>query len=157
MRRRAIRGFALVELLIFVVVLVVLAAVIAPQFSDSTDEAMRTRAEFNLGTLRSVIHTFRSQHGGVNPAFPEGASTIEALAHETDDAGIVKAGGGFGPYLVDMLENPYTGRATVKASANAGTPPVASQITANQAGGWIYDATTGNIWLDSNTQGEFTW
>jgi hypothetical protein len=56
-----------------------------------------------------------------------------------------------------MPDNPFTGKSTVKAVATPGTPPVAADVTANDAGGWIYDASTGNLWLDSNVKGEFAW
>ncbi|MBI2479463.1 MAG: prepilin-type N-terminal cleavage/methylation domain-containing protein [Planctomycetia bacterium] len=157
MSRQQLRGFTLVEILIVVVIMAVLAAVVVPQFTGSTDDAKRSTAEFNLGTVRSVIQTFRAHHAGVKPGFPTGATTIEALTKETNAAGTVAAGGGLGPYLVAMPENPFTGKATVKAVATAGTPPTAANVTSGDAGGWIYDESTGNLWLDSNTQGEFAW
>ncbi|MCA9123293.1 MAG: prepilin-type N-terminal cleavage/methylation domain-containing protein [Planctomycetaceae bacterium] len=157
MSRHKFQGFTLVEILIVVVIMAVLAAVVVPQFAGSTDDAKKSTAEFNLGSLRSVVQTFRAHHEGVKPAFPSGATTIEALTKETNAAGAVTTGGGFGPYLVSIPENPFTGKSTVAAVATAGTPPVSGDVTANNQGGWIYDASTGNIWLDSNTQGEFAW
>ncbi|HUG71536.1 MAG TPA: type II secretion system protein [Pirellulaceae bacterium] len=159
MRRQNFQGFTLVEILIVVVIMAVLAAVVVPQFSGSTDDAKRSTAQFNLGTIRSVVQTYRAHHDGKKPAFASGATTIEGLIKETNAAGVVTAGGGFGPYLVAMPENPFTGVATVKAVATPGTAPVAADVTAGDAGGWIYDVSTGNVWLDSNTQtpGEFSW
>jgi|CXWL01.1.fsa_nt_gi type II secretion system protein G len=157
MSRQKFQGFTLVEILIVVVIMAVLAAVVIPQFTGSTDDAKRSTAEFNIGVVRSVVQTFRAHHGGVRPAFPSGATTIDALLKETNAAGTVAAGGGFGPYLVSMPDNPFTGVSTVKAIATPGTAPIAANVTANNAGGWIYDASVGNLWLDSNTQGEFAW
>lgn len=157
MSRQKFHGFTLVEILIVVVIMAVLAAVVIPQFTGSTDDAKKSTAEFNIGVIRSVVQTFRAHHSGVKPAFPSGATTIDALLQETNAAGTVTAGGGFGPYLVAMPENPFTGVSTVKAIATPGTKPVAGDVTANNAGGWIYDASVGNLWLDSNTQGEFAW
>jgi len=157
MSRQKFQGFTLVEILIVVVIMAVLAAVVIPQFTGSTDDAKRSTAEFNIGVVRSVVQTFRAHHAGVKPAFPTGATTIDALLKETNAAGTVAVGGGFGPYLVAMPDNPFTGVATVKAVATPGTSPVAGDVTANDAGGWIYDASVGNLWLDSNTQGEFAW
>jgi prepilin-type N-terminal cleavage/methylation domain-containing protein len=157
MSRQKFQGFTLVEILIVVVIMAVLAAVVVPQFAGSTDDAKRSTAEFNLGSVRSVIQTFRAHHEGIKPPFPSGATTIEALTKETNVAGVVTTGGPLGPYLVNMPENPYTGKATVKAVTTPGTAPVAANVTTGNAGGWIYDSSTGNIWLDSNTQGEFAW
>lgn len=98
----------------------------------------------------------QGQDGGEKPSFPSGATTIEALTNETDASGTVAVGGGYG-YLASMPENSFTGVATVKAVAAPGIAPVAGDVTAGNAGGWIYDASTGNIWLDSNTSGEFAW
>ncbi|MDA1049037.1 MAG: type II secretion system protein [Planctomycetota bacterium] len=155
MSRQKFQGFTLVEILIVVVIMAVLAAVVVPQFAGSTDDAKQSTAEFNLGTLRSVAQTFRAHHAGAKPALS--GTTIDALTKETNPAGTVAAGGGLGPYLVALPENPFTGKPTVKAVATAGTSPVAADVTANNAGGWIYDASTGNFWLDSNTKGEFGW
>lgn len=157
MSRQKLQGFTLVEILIVVVIMAVLAAVVIPQFSGSTDDAKRSTAEFNIGVIRSVCQTFRAHHEGKRPGFPTGATTIDALLKETNTAGVVTPGGGFGPYLVSMPENPFTGVSTVKAIATPGTPPSDTDVTANNAGGWIYDASVGNIWLDSDTQGEWAW
>lgn len=157
MSRQKLEGFTLVEILIVVVIMAVLAAVVVPQFTGSTDDAKKSTAEFNLGSMRSIVQTFRAHHEGVKPDFPSGATTIAALTSETNVAGAPTVGGGFGPYLVAIPENPFTGKTTVKAVATAGTAPVEADVTANNAGGWIYDKSTGNIWLDSNVTGEFAW
>ena len=154
MSRRKLSAFTLVEILIVVVIMAVLAAVVVPQFAGSTDDAKGSTAEFNLATVRSVIQTFRAHHEGKKPAF---STTFDTLIKETNATGAVTAGGGLGPYLVSMPENPYTDVNVVKEVATAGTAPVANDVTANNAGGWIYDVSTGNIWLDSNTKGEFAW
>ncbi len=157
MSRQKFEGFTLVEILIVVVIMAVLAAVVVPQFTGSTDDAKKSTAEFNLGSMRSVIQTFRAHHEGVKPDFPSGADTIAALTTETNVSGATEAGGGFGPYLITIPENPFTGKSDVKAVTTAGTAPVVGDVTAANAGGWIYDKSTGNIWLDSNVDGEWEW
>ncbi len=157
MSRQKFEGFTLVEILIVVVIMAVLAAVVVPQFTGSTDDAKKSTAEFNLGSMRSVIQTFRAHHEGVRPDFPANADTIAALTSETDVTGAVDPNGAFGPYLVTIPENPFTGKNDVKAVATEGTAPVVGDVTAANAGGWIYDKSTGNIWLDSNTDGEWAW
>ena len=157
MSRQKSHAFTLVEILIVVVIMAVLTAIVVPQFAGSTDGAKSSTAEFNLGSVRSVIQTYRADHEGAKPSFPAGATTIDGLTKETNTLGVATTGGGLGPYLVAMPENPFTGKATVKAVTTAGTPPGAAHVTAGGIGGWIYDASTGNLWLDSNTQGEYAW
>ncbi|MBC8352173.1 MAG: prepilin-type N-terminal cleavage/methylation domain-containing protein [Planctomycetes bacterium] len=157
MSRQKSQGFTLVEILIVVVIMAVLAAVVVPQFTGSTDDAKRSTAEFNLGSLRSVVQTFRAHHEGIKPSYSTVNKSIEGLLIETAADGT--AGVGFGPYLVGMPDNPFTNVATVvEFTATPAKPiPTAADVTAGNAGGWFYDKSIGNVWLDSNTQGEFAW
>ncbi|MFK7816838.1 MAG: prepilin-type N-terminal cleavage/methylation domain-containing protein, partial [Gammaproteobacteria bacterium] len=47
------KGFTLVELLIVVIILAILAAIIVPQFSASTNDAKAAALQSNLANLRS--------------------------------------------------------------------------------------------------------
>ncbi|MGE3780386.1 MAG: type II secretion system protein [Pirellulaceae bacterium] len=143
------RGFTLVEILIVVVIMAVLAAVVIPQFSSSTDDAKRSTGEFNVSTLRSIIQAYKGQHRDTNPAFDSTNNTLSVLINKTKaDGTIDNTDGTYGPYLVEFPENPYTGVNTVKVITS--NPAGVSDVTAGNAGGWLYNATTGNIWLDSD-------
>ncbi|MFK7816701.1 MAG: prepilin-type N-terminal cleavage/methylation domain-containing protein, partial [Gammaproteobacteria bacterium] len=48
-----LKGFTLVELLIVVIILAILAAIIVPQFSASTNDAKAAALQSNLANLRS--------------------------------------------------------------------------------------------------------
>jgi prepilin-type N-terminal cleavage/methylation domain-containing protein len=148
-------GFTLVEILIVVVIMAVLAAVVIPQFTGSADDARSSTAEFNLGGVRSAIQTYRAHHSGTNPALDATNGTIPGLITGTDAAG--NAGTDFGPYLMEIPENTLTGNSAIKAVTTAGTAPVEGDVTAGNAGGWIYDASTGRIWLDSDVDNEWGW
>lgn len=146
-------GFTLVEVLIVVVIMAVLAAVVIPQFSSSTDDAKRSTAEFNLSTLRSIVQTYKGQHGGSNPAHDATNKALPGLVSKTLTNGTVDAAGPYGPYLLEFPENPYTGRKDVNATSK--TTLGSGDVTAAGAGGWLYNATTGQLFLDSNPGYDF--
>lgn len=138
MRKHVKKGFTLVELLIVVVIMAVLAATVIPEFSSSTVDAKKNTTVFNLQTLRSQIQTYRAQHGGSPPA------TLAKLTVITDKAGLELGDTGvgdliYGPYLTEVPEEAIAGIVTVATSTDN---PIAVTGT---AGGWIYNATTGEI------------
>ena len=135
-------AFTLVEVLIVVVIMAILAAVIIPQFTDSTKDAKSSTTKFNLSTMRSQIQLYRTQHGGLNPAV-----TLIELKKSTDASGAQGTGANFpfGPYLREIPANPISNLNTVKACTD---PPASGEVTTGVGGGWLYNATTGGIWID---------
>ena len=131
-------AFTLIEILIVVVIMAILAATIIPQFTDSTKDAEISTAEFNLNTLRAQIELFKAQHAGTPPAYDALNSTITELTTVT-----THNGSNFGPYMVAIPENTTTGNAAVAVSAD---DPIAAAT--GTTGGWIYNATTGEIRID---------
>ena len=135
-------AFTLIEVLIVVVIMAILAATIIPQFTDSTKDAKLSTVKFNLATLRSQIQLYRTQHTGLNPS-----ATLVELTQATDINGATGgAGAVYGPYLRQIPVNPFTNLNTV-------TTTTSDPLTTAPAGtgGWIYNATTGNIWIDHAT------
>jgi general secretion pathway protein G len=134
-------GFTLVEVLIVVVIMAVLAATIIPQFSDSTKDAKVSTLEFNLHTLRSQVELYKAQHDGKVPS-----ATLIELTSKTDSKGVIGATSAFpyGPYLRELPPNAFNNTSSIKAITNS--PAQAGDVTAN--GGWLYNATTGGIWID---------
>lgn len=141
--KRSVRksGFTLVEVLIVVVIMAILAATIIPQFTDSTSDAKASTTKFNLHTLRSQIELYKTQHNGVVPT-----GTLEELTLSTDIDGSQGTGTGYpyGPYIRQLPENPFNNSATVTVITN--DPAVVGDVTGT--GGWLYNATTGGIWID---------
>ena len=137
-------AFTLIEVLIVVVIMAILAAAIVPQFTDSTKDAKASTAKFNLHTMRSQIQTYRSQHNGTSPS-----GTLAELLASTDSSGASGSGANFpyGPYLREVPANPYNNAKTVKVITN--DPAQAADVTGS--GGWLYNATSGNIWIDNST------
>ena len=135
-------AFTLIEVLIVVVIMAILAATIIPQFTDSTKDAKASTATFNLHTLRSQIELYRAQHAGLSPS-----ATLVELTQSTNESGTAGAGAGFpyGPYIREIPANPFTNSKAIKTIAT--TPAAAGDVTVGGAG-WIYNSTTGGIWID---------
>jgi len=136
-------AFTLIEVLIVVVIMAILAATIIPQFTDSTKDAKASTVQFNLHTLRSQIQLYRTQHNGTAPS-----ATLAELMVSTNAAGATGTGASFpyGPYLREVPVNAFTNVRTI-------TTTTEDPLTTAPAGtgGWIYNATTGGIWIDHAT------
>jgi prepilin-type N-terminal cleavage/methylation domain-containing protein len=136
MKRNRRGGFTLIEVLIVVVIMAVLAATIIPQFTDSTEDAKRSQAQFNEHTLRAQIQLYKVQHGG---ALPAAANLASELTKKTTYNGVE-----YGPYIDQMPTNPINNKNNVlETSATAATPP-----SFTEANGWLYNPNTGMIWAD---------
>ena len=60
--RTAKRAFTLIEILIVVVILGILAAIVIPQFTDASQEAMEASVRSQLQTIRGQIELYNVQH-----------------------------------------------------------------------------------------------
>ena len=60
-------GFTLIEMLIVIVVLGILAMIIVPQITVSTEDAKVSTLQTNLSGMRSSVETYYAQHGSVYP------------------------------------------------------------------------------------------
>jgi type II secretion system protein G len=134
-------AFTLIEVLIVVVIMAILAATIIPQFTDSTKDAKSSTVKFNLHTLRSQVELYRTQHIGINPS-----ATLLELTVSTDANGAQGSGANYpyGPYIREVPQNPFTN--TNKITVITNDPAKASDVTSG--GGWLYNTTTGGIWID---------
>ena len=133
-------GFTLIEIMIVVVILAILAATIIPQFSTSVNDSKVATMQSNLHTLRVQIQLYSLQHGGLFPAIT--GSALPQMTGNTNVNGNLGSGGVYiyGPYVQTQIPvNPIDGNNTVTATAVF--PPTA----ATSAGGWLYDAATGQI------------
>jgi general secretion pathway protein G len=134
-------GFTLVELLIVISVLGILAAIIAPLYSDAGEKARTSALQTDLQKIRTQIEVYRSQHNDQLPASTGELSTDfeRRMASKTDRYG--NAGTDYGPYLNKVPKNPYNGKNTVRidgAAAGANTH------------GWRFDSVNGIFQADDS-------
>lgn len=146
MRKGPQAGFTLVELLIVVIILGILAAVVIPQFSTASTEAREAALMTDLAALRNAIELYRVQHKEIYPGTIGGvtnwANFVTHMTTQTDIDG--NAGADYGPYLrTGVPRNPFNNLSTGIIGAIPGV--------ANDASGWYYDDSTGEI--RANTSG----
>ena len=120
-------GFTLIEMLIVVIILGILAMIIIPQISVSTEDAKLKALQTNLNTMRNAVELYYHQHnqtypGAVTTADPPVVTTAAtAVAAFTDQlTRYTKASGAtsvsktgefiYGPYIkmASLPKNPFT-------------------------------------------------
>ena len=156
------RGFTLVELLIVVIILAILAAIVVPQFSATTDDAKQSAYDSNLASLRAVVELYRQQHGdypggvaATAAVCPNGANQTAAvgtpsfplqLVNYTNATGQACTGFDasqfkYGPYLKDGIPVNALGSSNTVTVESTGVLGLSSGGT----GGWRFDSITGEL------------
>jgi general secretion pathway protein G len=156
------KGFTLVELLIVVIILAILAAIVVPQFTATTDDARQAAFDSNLAALRASSELYRQQHGaypgaiaataatcvnGVNEAVAVGdAAFVTQMTRYTNAAGQACTGTDptqfrFGPYLKEGIPANPMGTSNAVVVVTTGTLGLASA----GGGGWRFDSITGEL------------
>ncbi|MEE8541354.1 MAG: prepilin-type N-terminal cleavage/methylation domain-containing protein, partial [Desulfobacterales bacterium] len=78
------KGFTLIEILIVIIVLGILAMIIVPQITVSTEDAKVSTVQSDLSAIRSAIEMYYAQHGNKYPGMTKSsdgtANTDEAEA-----------------------------------------------------------------------------
>lgn len=69
MRNNRKTGFTLVEILIVVVILGILAAIVVPQFTSASNEAIKGALQTQLQTINTQVELFRVRNQGEYPDF----------------------------------------------------------------------------------------
>lgn len=108
--------------------MVYLAMVIVPQFTGPSHDARLSSLTSDLATVRSQLELYKVQHMDKYPAL----ANFEAQMLGTTDIDGDPAGVDFGPYLLRVPANPFSGGYRV------GNGPVGSSD-------WFYDEATGEF------------
>jgi general secretion pathway protein G len=100
-RRR--NAFTLVELLLVLTILAILAGIVLPRMTGSTERARVTAAQTQISTLGTALGTYEVDNG----AYPRGREGLQALMVKPRDAG-----NWHGPYMekdipLDPWGKPY--------------------------------------------------
>ncbi len=129
------KGFTLVEILIVVVILGILAAIVVPQFTSASNEAVKGALQSQLQTISSQIELYRVRNSGAYPDL--GADQSEA---NNFGWGILVAE----DYLKDVPFNGYTASGIVQPGDGTGEDD--AMAADRDAGfGWVWDETAGEV------------
>lgn len=126
-------AFTLVEILIVVVILAILAAIVIPSFTQSTNQARIDTTYSELQKIRRHIEVFQARNSGHLPAVQEDDGTWGEIV------------GPLSEYLKSAPINAWVGGENSKRILFAEGPDEAFQTDY----GWIYDEATGNVWAGS--------
>jgi prepilin-type N-terminal cleavage/methylation domain-containing protein len=126
-------GFTLIEMLIVIIILGILAMIIVPQITVSTEDAKVSTLQTNLSGIRSSVETYYAQHantypgrnntGGSGTTADDGAAAlafVAQLTRYTNEDGLIQVSKDttykYGPYIkggVGLPDNPFTNTNTV--------------------------------------------
>jgi len=168
-------GFTLIEILIVIIVLGILAMIIIPQISVSTEDAKVSTLKSNLSGIRSALEIYYAQHdnkypgqttaaaGAVNNvAATAAADVITQLTQYTDATGKISGTKDttykFGPYIKGptLPKNPFiTDAAKSVAVLCDNTADITTARAATVAGGegWKYHFNTGVFYANDGGTG----
>ncbi|MBW8034827.1 MAG: type II secretion system protein [Planctomycetes bacterium] len=148
------KAFTLIEILIVVSILGILAAIVAPQFSQSSTKAKEAVAKELLQTLRTQLELFKIHHNGLKAGHTTLGTQFDGLVYlhlyyyssatgacssVQDPVDVYK----FGPYLKARARNPFNKEFQLLTFYDAADEALPTGST-----GWIYNAVTGSIHID---------
>ena len=158
-------GFTLIEMLIVVIVLGILAMIIVPQISITTEDAKVSTLQTSLAGLRSAVELYYVQHDNVYPGEKKtdgSADTtsdseavdafVQQLTRYTDASGSVATVKDttfrYGPYIKtgSLPTNPFDGLDDVIADYDVTS--ITQARTPSGSGGWKVYPKTGVVFAN---------
>ncbi|NNG02240.1 MAG: type II secretion system protein [Desulfobacteraceae bacterium] len=153
------KGFTLIEMLIVIIVLGILAMLIIPQITVSSDDARTNTLQSNLNTMRSAIELYYHEHSQIYPgstkqtdgtavisdaeaatAFPLQLTLYTDINGQTNNSktAVFK----YGPYLKGgkLPLNPYTSTYTIECDFDEADITIR---TATTTSAWRFFPLTG--------------
>ncbi|MGP1345974.1 MAG: type II secretion system protein [Phycisphaerales bacterium] len=138
-RNRRNSGFTLVEILIVVVILGILAAIVIPQFTNASSEAIKGSISSQLRTINSQVELFRVRSNGTFPDL--GPTAADEDGNNNDGWGILVSEA----YLKEAPVNGYTASPVVAV----GTLADAMGEDNTSANGWYWDADESEVFASA--------
>ncbi|MDP2647533.1 MAG: prepilin-type N-terminal cleavage/methylation domain-containing protein [Desulfobacterales bacterium] len=160
-------GFTLIEMLIVIIVLGILAMIIVPQITVSTEDAKVKTLQTNLSGIRSALEIYYAQHNNKYPGQNDTAGVatsvdltaatafVQQLTQYTSAIGAVNSSKGttwpYGPYIRGgaLPSNPFTETTTLVAVAATTSIIATRTIGGTQA--WRVFPATGVIFANDST------
>ncbi len=159
-------GFTLIEMLIVIIVLGILAMIIVPQITISTDDAKVSTLQSNVAGIRSAVEVYYVQHGNTYPGENNitgsatsvdgdaGLAFVQQLTRYSDSDGAIsntKTGSyTYGPYIKtgQLPANPYNDDTGVVADADI--TDIATDRAASDTGatGWMTFPAIGAVFAN---------
>ena len=119
MRNSRKTGFTLVEILIVVVILGILAAIVVPQFTSASNEAIKGALQSQLQTINTQVELYRVREQGAFPDFTAAPNGWGDLVNSD--------------YLKEEPINGYTGETLI----TDGDEATAAAETRDSVNGWM--------------------
>ncbi len=162
------KGFTLIEMLVVIIVIAILAAIMVPQFSSSTEDANVSALKSNLAAMRHAVELYYHQHNSRYPGIyseTDGTTTglsaaasatafEEQLTQYTDRNGKVNgtktAVYKYGPFIktFELPSNPFIDGASASAilcDILVSDVTVAATATTAAGEGWKFYILTGRF------------